>query len=72
MLIGLIATLLIGVVAFVMSRQIGAPIARLSSWAEELSRGNLDRKISLRSNDEIIEAIAIDIAGSGDRCTAFV
>ena len=54
-LIGLIAALLIGVVAYVMSRQIGAPIARLSSWAEELTRGNLDRQISLRSNDELAQ-----------------
>ncbi|MCP5019318.1 MAG: response regulator [Ketobacter sp.] len=54
-LIGLIATMLIAVVAYVMSRQIGAPIARLSGWAEELTHGNLDRRISLRSNDELAQ-----------------
>ena len=60
-MIGLVATFLIGVVAYVMSHQIGAPIARLSSWAAELSRGNLDRHISLRSNDELAQlANALD------------
>lgn len=64
-MIGLIAIFLIGVVAYVMSRQIGAPISRLSHWAQELSHGNLGRKISLRSNDELAQ-----LAGSLDemRC----
>lgn len=60
-LIGILAILLIGVVAYVMSRQIGEPISRLSSWAGELSRGNLDRKLSLRSNDELGQlAVSLD------------
>ena len=61
LLIGVLAILLIGVVAYVMSRQIGEPISRLSRWAEDLSRGNLDRKLSLRSNDELGQlAVALD------------
>src|SRR5690606_28697451 len=33
----------------------------LSRWAEDLSRGNLDRKLSLRSNDELGQlAVALD------------
>lgn len=60
-LIGVLAILLIAVVAYVMSRQIGEPISRLSSWARELSRGNLDRKLSLRSNDELGQlAVSLD------------
>ncbi|WP_290575866.1 response regulator [Ketobacter sp.] len=60
-MIGLVAALLIGLVAYVMSHQIGAPIARLSAWAEELSKGNLGRRISLRSNDELAQlANALD------------
>ncbi|MDY6920165.1 MAG: response regulator [Pseudomonadota bacterium] len=59
--IGLIVSLLILVVAFVMSRQVGAPIARLSAWARDLSKGNLNRRISLRSNDELAQ-----LAGSLD------
>jgi len=53
LLIGLVAAVLISLVAYIMSRQIGTPIARLSAWAEELSRGNLDRQIRLRANDEL-------------------
>lgn len=60
-LIGLLAIMLIGVVAYIMSRQIGEPIARLSRWASDLSRGNLDRKLSLRSNDELGQlAVSLD------------
>ncbi len=60
-LIGILAILLIAVVAYVMSRQIGEPISRLSSWARELSRGNLDRKLNLSSNDELGQlAVSLD------------
>ena len=60
-LIGLLAMALIAVVAFIMSRQIGQPISRLSDWAAELSHGNLGRRISLRSNDELGQlAVSLD------------
>jgi len=60
-LIGIITVLLIGLVAYIMSRQIGSPITRLSRWAEQLSHGSLDSNISLRSNDELAQlASALD------------
>lgn len=52
-LIGLGVVVLIVIVAYVMSRQMGSPITRLTKWAEQLSHGNLDSDISLRSNDEL-------------------
>lgn len=54
-LIALLSACVILVVAYFLSRQLGQPISRLSSWAEEISHGNLDRKISLRSNDELAQ-----------------
>ncbi len=48
-----LAVVVIILVAYFLSRQIGKPIARLSLWAKEISHGSLDRSISLRSNDEL-------------------
>ena len=54
-IIGIFSTCFILIVAYLLSRQIGQPISRLSSWAEEISHGNLDRSISLRSKDELAQ-----------------
>ncbi len=63
--VGALAILIVGLVSYLFSRQFAKPIARLSAWAEELSKGRLDNKISVRSKDELA-----DLAGALDhmRC----
>jgi PAS domain S-box-containing protein len=50
----LVATALVAVsIGLFMSRSIGKPLARLQQAAQEIGRGRLDTRVSIRSRDEI-------------------
>lgn len=50
---GALLVLLVGAVAFVVTRQVVAPVRQAASTAEELASGRLDRRMTVRGEDDL-------------------
>jgi two-component system sensor histidine kinase MtrB len=50
---GALLVLLVGAVAFVVTRQVVAPVRQAASTAEELASGHLDRRMKVRGDDDL-------------------
>jgi two-component system sensor histidine kinase MtrB len=50
---GALLVLLVGAVAFVVTRQVVAPVRQAASTAEELASGHLDRRMKVRGEDDL-------------------
>lgn len=50
---GVLLVLLVGAVAFVVTRQVVAPVRQAASTAEELASGRLDRRMRVRGDDDL-------------------
>jgi two-component system, OmpR family, sensor histidine kinase MtrB len=50
---GVFLVLLVGAVAFVVTRQVVAPVRQAASTAEELASGRLDRRMRVRGDDDL-------------------
>jgi two-component system sensor histidine kinase MtrB len=50
---GVILVLLVGGVAFIVTRQVVAPVRQAARTAEELASGNLDRRMIVRGEDDL-------------------
>jgi two-component system sensor histidine kinase MtrB len=50
---GALLVLLVGAVAFVVTRQVVAPVRQAASTAEELASGRLDRRMKVRGDDDL-------------------
>ena len=50
---GIALVLLVGAVAWVVTRQVVAPVAQAARTAEELASGRLDRRMQVRGDDEL-------------------
>lgn len=50
---GVLLVILVGAVAFVVTRQVVAPVRQAARTAEELASGNLDRRMEVRGDDDL-------------------